>query len=1100
MAILDYLKDTSFLETLTKEKIKTVFAKIVILDSKEIPIQNIEGRVTNGNLSINGNSSVRRTGNITLVAYENEDMTLTNVNHLLSMNKKIKIFIGIENKINSIYDDIIWFPLGIFVITQPNISHSLSGVTINLSFKDKMCLLNGECGGGLPASIIFHEYDQFLDSLDVTELPQTEHNPNIIYVLTQGEKQTYYRWDSTYGWVESSADQIGTYETRPQKIFDIIRTLVANYGGEDLAKIIINDVPLEIKSLVRYTGANSLYYLDQNKGYSLSEKDPRFEGANPNDLTVFDYNDDIGYVYTEFTYPGELVSGIGENVVSVLDKIKNTLGNYEYFYDIDGNFVFQEIKNYLNTSHVTDVIEQNSILNNGTYKADFNNSYQSVFTFEEGSELISAYSNAPNYLNVKNDFHIWGESDDERVIHYHIAIKEKPTINTYYVKYKGETGIKLATVAEILGDSTIVEETWKPSIIESIVNDEIITILKDWELNGEKLTIKTENIVEYTPKDWRVELYLRGLTKRSLGQRPDIYEQEVLDYLDSIYDFQKQEYKVDIVKKPNALTYYIDFLEPTDALHNFAVDVIGPRIHSYQQDNINKLYNTDVPNNILINVDLQDSAQKDIVARCTKEGQPWTNVSSGVYKSVSIGTAGYTAQETARNLLYQYTHYNEQISLQCIPIYYLDANTRISVYDKAANIYGDYIINSISLPLSAHGQMSLSAVRASDRNLSSSDSSSEVEIETYNLLDIEGSFKLVDSNAGSIAIDSSVDIINKSNIYNAIANKLSATVENNIENNATLSTSPTLCALGNKVETNNNTILNTSVAENMDVRNETILNIEKSKLYVDTPISIEKSNNEIVSNAVITDDLSQPLITNNIVSLSHNGKVTDSISNNMKEMEKINIDNNVYLETSTSETLKIESELVSESQPVLSFVEPTLTLNESITFNSNIALSKEKGEDLFDRRFVQFVSGELEELTPEDFGNITELLSQTLNKLALAGLGDTSVDKLKKIELPDSIHTIGVSCFNDPMIEEIIMPSNINSIGQGTATFSTSAIIDFSKAQKVPTIYDNNGIIVKGEEVNAFNGVLKIIVPSKLLRQWKNHTQWSKYADKILTS
>ena len=512
MAVLDYLKDTSFLETLTKEKIKTVFAKIVILDNKELPIQNIEGRVTNGNLSINGNSSVRRTGNITLVAYENEDMTLTNVNHLLSMNKKIKIFIGIENKINSIYDDIIWFPLGIFVITQPNISHSLSGVTINLSFKDKMCLLNGECGGGLPASIIFHEYDQFLDSLDVTELPQTEHNPNIIYVLTQGEKQTYYRWDSAYGWVESSADQIGTYETRPQKIFDIIRTLVANYGGEDLAKIIINDVPLEIKSLVRYTGANSLYYLDQNKGYSLSEKDPRFEGANPNDLTVFDYNDDIGYVYTEFTYPGELVSGIGENVVSVLDKIKNTLGNYEYFYDIDGNFVFQEIKNYLNTSYVTDVIEQNSILNNGTYKADFNNSSQSVFTFEEGSELISAYSNAPNYLNVKNDFHIWGESDDERVIHYHITIKEKPTINTYYVKYKGETGIELATVADILGDSTIVEETWKPSIIESVVNDEIITILKDWELNGEKLTIKTENIVEYTPKDWRVELYLRGLT------------------------------------------------------------------------------------------------------------------------------------------------------------------------------------------------------------------------------------------------------------------------------------------------------------------------------------------------------------------------------------------------------------------------------------------------------------------------------------------------------------------------------------------------------------------------------------------------------------
>ena len=36
--------------------------------------------------------------------------------------------------------------------------------------------------------------------------------------------------------------------------------------------------------------------------------------------------------------------------MKLLDNIKNKLGNYEYYYDIDGNFIFQEIKNYLNTS------------------------------------------------------------------------------------------------------------------------------------------------------------------------------------------------------------------------------------------------------------------------------------------------------------------------------------------------------------------------------------------------------------------------------------------------------------------------------------------------------------------------------------------------------------------------------------------------------------------------------------------------------------------------------------------------------------------------------------------------------------------------------
>nr|DAE09686.1 MAG TPA: Neugrin [Myoviridae sp. ctjhW4] len=32
----------------------------------------------------------------------------------------------------------------------------------------------------------------------------------------------------------------------------------------------------------------------------------------------------------------------GDTVTSALDKIKQVLGNYEYFYDLDGNFIFQE--------------------------------------------------------------------------------------------------------------------------------------------------------------------------------------------------------------------------------------------------------------------------------------------------------------------------------------------------------------------------------------------------------------------------------------------------------------------------------------------------------------------------------------------------------------------------------------------------------------------------------------------------------------------------------------------------------------------------------------------------------------------------------------
>jgi len=48
----------------------------------------------------------------------------------------------------------------------------------------------------------------------------------------------------------------------------------------------------------------------------------------------------MGYKGVELTFPGDLIANVGETVVSVLDKIKNILGNFEYFYDLDGNFVF----------------------------------------------------------------------------------------------------------------------------------------------------------------------------------------------------------------------------------------------------------------------------------------------------------------------------------------------------------------------------------------------------------------------------------------------------------------------------------------------------------------------------------------------------------------------------------------------------------------------------------------------------------------------------------------------------------------------------------------------------------------------------------------
>jgi len=114
---------------------------------------------------------------------------------------------------------------------------------------------------------------------------------------------------------------------------------------------------------------------------------------------MFEYGEDIGYIYADFTCPTELIGNAGDNVCTILDKIKNMLGNYEYFYDTEGNFHWQEIKNYLNTTKATvdlETMDKNDYLidaSKGKVAYEFNN-----------SNLITSFSNSPQFNKIKNDF------------------------------------------------------------------------------------------------------------------------------------------------------------------------------------------------------------------------------------------------------------------------------------------------------------------------------------------------------------------------------------------------------------------------------------------------------------------------------------------------------------------------------------------------------------------------------------------------------------------------------------------------------------------------------------------------------------------------
>ena len=704
---LDYLQDASFLKELDNQENRFYQVKIEVLDKDEQSIEGIEGRVLPGSsINLDGNSSMRRTCSINFVAEDREN-DLTNIDNLLSINKKIKIFEGIKNNTSiKKYGDVIWFPLGVFVIVQPSITHNSSGCTISLSCKDKMCLLNGECGGNLPTSITFHAYDQVIGEKKCDGDPETvieEPNDYTVYSYYVDGKQKYKIWDDRNGQQDSNGSTIGQRVEKKQLFYDIIQTLVHNFGNEALSKIFINDVPKEIKQIVRQTGSTTLYFNTEDSKYTTDDTylDKNVNGEITGTQKEFNYNEDVGYIYTPFTYAdmgggkGELISNIGDNVCTILDKVKTSLGNFEYFYDIRGNFIFQEVKNYLNNSYdvtaetskrrleeeTADVTEYGlCILDNLNYAVDFYSSRKSVYTFDEGSGLITSYSNSPNYNNIKNDFHVWGKAKDNYAIHYHLVIKDKPT-----PPYDSR---KIVFLTDDNGEYT-------GSLRLATVSD--------------------SEVVDYTPTDQRAELYIQGLEANVAQQRPDVYQQELLDLFDAIYDFKESKFKADMVKNPNDLKYFIDYLDPSNELFDCSVNAIGQKIYSYQKDNIKRLYNMDIPNVIMVDMSAPPQEKLRIVQRCTQEGQPYSNVDGKIYANITIGTMGYTAQEISRDLLYQYTNYAESISIQSIPIYYLEPNTRITVYDKKSGIYGDYIIKNISLPLDAGGNMSISATRAFER-------------------------------------------------------------------------------------------------------------------------------------------------------------------------------------------------------------------------------------------------------------------------------------------------------------------------------------------------------------------------------------------------
>lgn len=664
-----YLQDSSFLKSFDKLKVKEQYVKITILDFLEKPVQAIEGRVLGGSINIDGNSSIRRTCNLSIIASEHEN-DLTNVDNLLSLNKKVKVEVGFLNTTNQYKDfDVIWYPLGIYVIINPSISHGLDGVTISLQLKDKMCLLNGECGGVIPASTTFNEYET----------------------------------------VDENGNFFLTYPT----IFQIIQELVNHFGGEQLGKIIISDIDTRVKKVMKWVGSSPLYIIKDAEGGTV-QYTPTTNAAEIGSraYTMYEYGSDIGYIYTDFVYPSELIGDAGSSVCDILDKIKDTLGNYEYFYDIDGNFIFQEIKNYLNTSQST--IELNK-LNKEDYLIDQSKG-KAVYTFDDSS-LITSYSNTPQFNMIKNDFIIWGIKENNNgntfPIRYHLAIDKKPSVGNEYECFfytdpndnlvKAKCPIKYSTKKDF--PKVGAQEVFYMALDTGIIYE--------WSPKEKDYLSITVDLQKIKTNDWRSELYLSGSQSEPLGRDSNYYYTELVTEWPKLFDVKNNKFFEETLKYPSDIDYYLDFIDSSAAISEMSISNIGRRTKIINDDSINCIFEPEIPDLVLLNTG--DEKVAELRQECEDKGQDYIQMDPNLYNMTTGGGNFNSAYNMARELLYQYTSYNESITINALPIYYLEPNIRISVRDSQSGIHGDYMINSISIPLDITSTMTLSCTRALER-------------------------------------------------------------------------------------------------------------------------------------------------------------------------------------------------------------------------------------------------------------------------------------------------------------------------------------------------------------------------------------------------
>ena len=257
---------------------------------------------------------------------------------------------------------------------------------------------------------------------------------------------------------------------------------------------------------------------------------------------------------------------------------------------------------------------------------------------------------------------------------------------------------------------------------EPVPLSENLFFVYDADKRGYKQTFL--QVSKIVTQDWRSELYLQGQQSTPLATDSNYYFSELVNEWPKQYDLDGSHhldadgnphpgYFDEILEDSTHLDFYLDLIDDGSAISNFSVSNIGRRQKVITDTSVNCIFEPYIEDIVLIEYGKPSTHSK--IQECMENQQEYVQVSPNIYNALAIGGNFYSAYDAVRDLLYQYTSYNESVQMQVIPILYLEPNSRITIRDTESDIYGDFIVNSLSVPLDAGGTMSLSCTKALDK-------------------------------------------------------------------------------------------------------------------------------------------------------------------------------------------------------------------------------------------------------------------------------------------------------------------------------------------------------------------------------------------------